>query len=102
MKDQPQWVTLYMVKDNQASTDIPDTVTGLMMMETPDKYVIGCMLVYRKTPTGFVKQPSEGLNFINKRFVWRVEHLPRQPDFNSEQTDDLDNPDYDPFEGGLG
>lgn len=100
----PQWVTLHMVKDASEVSNKPATITGVLMAETADKFAIGCMLEFQRTPSGVVQAPAEGLNFILKRHVWRVEQLQRQPEFGKTIGDDedLDDPDNNPFGSGLG
>lgn len=96
--NKPMWVRLHLAKGASEVT-MPEEVTGLLLMETEDKYSLGSMVGYQRTPTGITEVFMEGMNFINKSFVWRLEQLIRQPELNSQGEDnDLETGEF----SGLG
>lgn len=98
-ENKPKWVQLHLTREALALNGGANVV-GMLMMETADKYVIGCMVAPVITPEGITETFSEGTNMINKDFVWRVEQLLRQPELG-KSSDDLDSPLFS-FDGGLG
>lgn len=89
------WVRLHLVPQTEGNSTMPPHIIGVLTQETPSAYVLMKVLEEVETDLGWTLQPKEGMDFINRTYVWRCEILPEPP-----QLDGMEDP-YN-GEGGLG
>lgn len=75
---QPQWVRLYTAPQTETA-DMPSSVVGLLIKETPYSYVLHPMLDV-VAEDGVLEYKEVGTNAINKTYVWRCQILASMPE----------------------
>lgn len=93
------WVRLYLVPQTQPSP-MPEFIVGKLEQETPSSYMLSSVIEEVDTEDGLSVQATEGMSFINRTYIWRLEILPAAPDLdfiNAKERGRYFNDD-----GGLG
>lgn len=90
-----QWVRLYLVPQSDHSP-VPQSVVGLMIKETSDRYVLNPLLELAEDANFEPVYVPAGMNFIHKTYVWRCQVLEGEP-----KADQLAIEEEDEYQDGL-
>lgn len=106
MADQPSpskkpWVKLHLAAQTQPSV-IPEFIIGRLEQEAPTSYVLSSVIEEVETSDTFEVQARQGLDFINRTYVWRLEILDEAPDVDFLNTQQRGRYFASEDSGGLG